>query len=84
MFNKLQLMYKPYTIQTKAPLCKCYTCFVYESITGEVRILVIFNTDLCSATSMEISSRDLSNDMAEHRPISKNNQNTHYSLIFQD
>jgi len=33
---------------------------------------------------MEISSRDLSNDMAEHRPISKNNQNTHYSLIFQD
>ena len=33
---------------------------------------------------MESSRRDLLNDMAEHRPIWKNNQNTLYSLIFQD
>jgi len=33
---------------------------------------------------MESSRRDLVNDMAEHRPILKNNQNTHYSLVFQD
>jgi len=40
--------------------------------------------DLFSATSMESSRRDRSNDMAEHRPILKNNQETHYSAIFQD
>jgi len=28
---------------------------------------------------MESSRRDLLNDMAEHRPILNNNQNTHYS-----
>jgi len=33
--------------------------------------------DLCLAISMESSRRDLWNDMAEHRPILKNNQNTH-------
>jgi len=34
---------------------------------------------------MESFCRDLSNCMTEHRPIScKNNQNTHYSLIFPD
>jgi len=27
---------------------------------------------------MDSSRRDLSNDMAEHRPILKNNQNTHH------
>jgi len=27
---------------------------------------------------MESSRRDLSNDMAEHKPILKNNQNTHH------
>jgi len=43
-----------------------------------------FNIDLCSATSIESSRRDLLNDMAEHRPILKNNQNTHYSLILLD
>ena len=35
-----------------------------------------FNTDLCSATSLESFGRDLLNDMAEHRPILKNQQNT--------
>jgi len=51
-----------------------------------VRILVIFQHTvyLCSGTSMESSHRDLLNDMAEHRPILKNNQNTLYSLIFQN
>jgi len=33
---------------------------------------------------MESSRQDLLNDMAEHMPILKYNQNTHYSLIFQD
>ena len=31
-----------------------------------------------SSTSMEISRRDLFNDMAEHRQILKNNQNTYH------
>jgi len=31
------------------------------------------NIDLCSAISMESSRQDLLNDMAEHRPILKNN-----------
>jgi len=43
-----------------------------------------FMIDLCSATSMDSSRRDLLNDTAEHRSIFENNQNTHYSLIFQD
>jgi len=33
---------------------------------------------------MESSRRVLLNDMAEHLSILKNNQNTLYSLIFQD
>jgi len=37
---------------------------------------LLFNIDLCSATSMESSHRDLFNDMAEHRPILKIDQNT--------
>jgi len=41
-----------------------------------VRILVIFQ-HLCLATSLESSYRDL-NDMAENRPILKNNQNTYH------
>ena len=45
---------------------------------------LFFKIELCSATSMESSRRDLFNNMAEHRPIFKNNQNTHCSLIFQD
>ena len=37
-----------------------------------------FYIDLCSTTPMESSHRDLLNGMAEHRPILKNNQNTHH------
>jgi len=33
---------------------------------------------------MEISRRDLVNDMAEHWSALKNNQNTHFSFIFED
>jgi len=33
---------------------------------------------------MESSRRDLLNDVAEHKSILKNNQNTLYSLIFKD
>jgi len=50
---------------------------MYETKTGVVRILAIFQHRLCSATSMESSRGDLLNDMAEHRPILKNNQNTY-------
>jgi len=45
---------------------------------------LFFKIDQCSATSIESSRRVLSNDMAEHRSILKNNQNTTYFLIFQD
>jgi len=51
---------------------------------GVERSLVIFEINLCSATSMKGSRQDLFSDMADHRAILKNNQNTHYSLIFQD
>jgi len=43
-----------------------------------------FEIDLRSATLMKSSRRDLLNDMTEHRSILKNNQNTHYSLTYQD
>jgi len=38
-----------------------------------------FDIDLRSVTSMESSRQALSNDMVEHRPILKNNQNTYYT-----
>jgi len=53
-----------------------YTCYGYDAKTGVVRILVIFKIDLCSVTSFKRSWRDLSIDVAEHRSILKNNQNT--------
>jgi len=39
---------------------------------------------LCTATSVECSRQDHFNDMAEHWSILKNDQNRHYSFIFQD
>jgi len=45
---------------------------------------LIFKIDLCSATLFKSSRRELSIDVAEHRSILKINQNTHYSLNFQD
>jgi len=51
------------------------TCFGYETKTGAVR-MSSFKKYLCSATSMESSRRDLSNDKAEHRSIWRCNQNT--------
>jgi len=45
---------------------------------------LFFKIDLCSVKPMESSRRDLSNDMAEHMPILKTNQNTYLSFIFQD
>ena len=38
---------------------------------------LFFMIHLCSAASIECSSRDFLNDMAEHRPILKNNRNTY-------
>ena len=40
-------------------------------------VWLFFNIDLCSATSIESSDGDLLNDMTEHKPILKNNQNTY-------
>ena len=47
---------------------------------GSTHFKVVFNIDLpiCSATSLESPLRDLLNDMAEHRPILKNSQNTNH------
>ena len=48
----------------------------------EIRSIPLFSKiDLCSATSMEGSRQDGSNDMAQHRPISKNNQNMHNKRV---
>ena len=58
------------------------TCFGCDTKTGV--FWLFFMIDLCSATSMESSRRGLLNDQAEHRPILKSNQNTHYSLCFGD
>ena len=44
---------------------------------------LFFKIDLCSATSIESSRQVLSNDMAKHWSILKNNQYITYSLIFQ-
>jgi len=41
---------------------------------------IFFKIDLCSATLIESSRRELFKDMAEHISILKNNQNTHLSL----
>jgi len=42
---------------------------------------LFFKIGLCSATSMESSRRDLLNDVADHRSILKNNQNTYYPVL---
>jgi len=39
---------------------------------------LFFKIDVCSATSMESSRRDLLNDVAEHRSILKNKRNSYY------
>jgi len=67
-----------WTAQQKQTPCfgECYTSFGYETKTGVVRILVDFQHSPMLTTSMESSRRDLLNDMAERRPILKNNQNT--------
>ena len=43
-----------------------------------MRILVVFKIGLCSAISFRRSRRELSIDMAEHRSMLKNYQNTNY------
>ena len=46
---------------------------------GKIRTSpLLFEIDLCSATSMESSRRDLFNDMTEHGYTVKNNQNTYH------
>ena len=59
------------TVKTKHPR-ECYICFECETKSEVVRILVIFFTDLRSATSIESSRRDLFNDMTEDRYVLKN------------
>ena len=45
---------------------------------GKYLIWLFFKIDLCSAISFKRSRRELSINVAEHRSILKNNQNTHY------
>jgi len=58
-----------------------YLCLGYETKTVVAQFWKFFNIDLCSATSMESSRRDLLNDIAERRPILKNYQNTYHPLF---
>jgi len=69
-----------FTVEIKHPFWGML-CFGGETKPGVAHNLVIFNIDLGSATSMESSRRDLSNDMAEHGPILKNSQNTYYRRL---
>jgi len=65
--------------KNKAPvLGNSIPFFGCETKTGVEHVLVFFNINLCSATSMESSRRDLFNDVADHESILKNNQNTYY------
>ena len=57
---------------------------ISEKITIISTSPIFLKIDLCSATSMESSRRDLLNDTAEHRSILNNDQNTYCSLIFLD
>jgi len=60
------------TLKTKPPCWGMLYLFRYETSRE------FLNMDLRWATSMESSRRDLSNDMAERRPILKNNQNRYH------
>jgi len=67
------------TVETKPRrFGECHTCFGCETKTVVVRIMVIFKIGLCSAISFKRSRRELSIDVAEHRPMLKNFQNTNY------
>jgi len=49
---------------------------------GVVRILVIFqDIGQCSAISLKISWRDISTDVAEHKAMLKNRQNTQHTRL---
>jgi len=54
--------------------------FGCENKTRDSTYLMVYfsKTDLCSSRSMESSRRDLFNDMAERRTISKYNQGSVY------
>jgi len=53
---------------------ECYTCFGCETKTGVVNIYrLFFKIGLCSAISFKMSRRELSIDVAEHRPMIKKN-----------
>jgi len=59
---------------------ECYTCFGYKTKSGVVCILIIFQCrPMFSHINMESSRRDLWNDMAEHRSILENTQNTYHA-----
>jgi len=71
------LLYVWFTVKAKPCFGKCYTCFGCETKTGVVRKL-FFKLGLCSAISFERSRRELSIDVAEHRSVLENDQNTLY------
>ena len=61
---------------------ECYTCFGCGTKTEVVRIIGFFKESR-SVTSTESTCRVLFNDMAEHRPILKNNENTSFLVLNQ-
>jgi len=66
-----------FTVKTKLRFGECYTCFSCETKKGMVRIFVILQDIICSGISLKRSRRELSIDVAEHRSMLKNYQNTH-------
>jgi len=69
------------TVKPKPRFGKRFTCFGFETKTGGVVRTVFwlfFKTSLRLAISFKRSRRELSIDVAEHRSLLKNYQNTHY------
>jgi len=65
-----------YIVKTKPPFWGMYLFWVWIWNGGSDYFDIFFNIELCSATSMESSRRDLLNDNDRH--ILKNNQNTYH------
>jgi len=67
-----------FTVNTKARFGECYTYFGCETKAGLYVFWLFFKIGLCSAISFKRSQRELSIDVAQHRSILKNKQNTNY------
>jgi len=66
-------------VKTKPHFGECYTRFGCETKTGVLNLLVTFqDRPLLSHITFKRSRRELSIDVAEHRSVSNNYQNTLY------